>query len=393
MTTKLDYGTASQRKLLQEGARDFLRKEIAPIVSECEKKHHPLPKGMVVDLFKKLIPLGYVNSITPEKYGGEGLDNVSYGVLLEELARCWPSMAVSMMVQSGQARFIAQHGTDDQRQAYLPGLLSADLIASLGGTEPNAGSALRELQSTAVLEGNHYTLNGTKLWITNGTICDLCLVLAYTDKSKGARGMTLFIVDQRESPFASSDIHKLGLKCSSTAELVFDDCRINERNILGEEGKGYQLISSLLALARCCTAIVEVGIGQAAIDASVDYARERFQFGKPIAKFQLIQGLIADMVVDTEAARLLTYKALRLATRKGEHFLESSVAKYFACEAAGRTTARAIEVHGAYGISTECPTERLYRDARTLFPPDGPMSIQKLFIGAEVLGIGAFGSK
>jgi len=388
----MDYGTASQRRLLQQNARDFLKNEIAPQVAECEKMYHPLPKDMLTAFFKQLIPLGYVSSITPQEYGGDGLDNVSYGVLLEELARCWPSLAVSMMVQSGQARFLATHGSDEQRRKYLRGMLSADLISSLGGTEPNAGSALRELQSTAVFDGARYILNGTKLWITNGTICDLCIVLAYTDKSKGANGMTLFLVDREESPFASSDIHKLGLKCSSTGELVFDDCRLSKGTIIGDEGKGYPIISSLLSLARCCTAIVEVGIGQAALDASVDYARNRTQFGKPIAKFQLVQELIADMVVDTEAARLLTFKALRLATRKGGHLLESSAAKYFACEAAGRTTARAIEVHGAYGISTECVTERLYRDARTLFAPDGPMPIQKLFIGAEVLGMGAFGS-
>ncbi|MBM3133306.1 MAG: hypothetical protein FJZ95_09805, partial [Chloroflexi bacterium] len=381
MAVKLDYGTASQRKLLQEGARDFLRKEIAPLVEECERKYHPLPKDMLQGFFKQLIPLGYVSSIAPAEYGGEDLDFVSCGVLLEELAHVWPSLAVSMMVQSGQARFVALHGTDEHRRKYLPGLLSADIIASLGGTEPNAGSGLRDLQTTAVLKGSGYLVNGTKLWITNGTICDICVVLAYTDKSKKTHGMTLLLVDRNESPFTSTNIEKLGLHCSSTAELVFEDCRVPADNVTGEVGSGYQLISSLLALARCCTSIVEVGISQAAVDQAVKYARERVQFGRPIAKFQLIQELIADMVVETEAARLLTYKALRLAKRTGQHFLESSAAKYYACETAGRVTARAIEVHGAYGISQECPTERLYRDARTLFAPDGPMPIQKLFIG------------
>jgi len=390
MKAQLDYGTAGQRKLLQEAARDFLKKEIAPVVDDYERTYNPLPRKMVIEVFKKLIPLGYVGSITPPEYGGEGMDFVSYGVLLEELGRVWPSMAVNMMVQSGQARFLALHGTDEHHRNYVPGLLSADLIGSLGATEPNAGSGLRDLKTTAVRDGDKYVLNGTKIWITNGTIADICIVLAYTDRKKGPKGMTLFLVDRNESSFIANNIPKLGLHCSSTAQLFFDDCHVPEGNVMGNVNQGYQLITSLLSVARSCTAIVEVGIAQAATDLAIEYARERVQFGRPIAKFQLIQGLIADMVVETEAARLLTYKALRLANRTGIHFRESSAAKYYACEAAGKVTAWAIEVHGAYGISEECATSRLYRDARTLFPPDGPMSIQKLFIGAEALDVSAF---
>ena len=386
----MDYGTSEQRRLLQESARNMLQDQIGALVEDCEQRYHPLPRDMAVDLFKRLKPLGYINSTIPSADGGEGLDYVSYGVLLEELARCWPSLALMVIVQEGQAHFLAERGTEEQKKKYLPSLLSGDIVACLGVTEPNVGSNLREMQMRATQEGSGHKLNGTKLWITNGTICDICLVLAYTEKGLGTKGMSLFLVDTHESPFIKTDIHKLGLRCSSTAELVFNDCYVPIDNRIGVEGEGYKLVTNLLSLARCCTAVVEVGIAQAAIDRSVHYARERTQFGKPIGRFQLIQELIADMVVDTEAARLLTYKALRLVGRASSYALESSTAKYYACEAAGRTTARAIEVHGAYGISVDSPTERLYRDARTLFPPDGPMSIQKLFIGAETLGMSAF---
>ncbi|MBM3132455.1 MAG: acyl-CoA dehydrogenase [Chloroflexi bacterium] len=390
-SSRLDYGPAGQRRLIQRGAREFLEREIAPAVEECEKSLHPLPRETAVGFLKRLIPLGYIGGVTRQEDGGDGLDYVSYGVLLEELARTWPSLAVMTMVQSGQARFISELGTPEQKVRYLPSLLSADLISSLGMTEPNVGSSLRELKTTAAIDGKRYVVNGTKVWITNGTICDLCTLLVSTDRTRGVEGISLLLVDRRESPFESRELHKLGLRCCPTGELAFADCRVPKNSLMGEEGKGYYAGTKLLSLARSCVAVVQVGIAQAAIDAAIKYARERTQFGRPIAKFQLVQEMIADMVVETEAARLLTYKALRLAGRRGGiHFTESSSAKYYACEAAARTTARAIEVHGAYGISVECPTERLFRDARTLFAPDGTMEMHKLLIGSEVLGTGAF---
>lgn len=376
---------------MNEAARSFLEKEILPSVDHCEKNYHPLPRATVIEFFKKLAVLGYIDGVVPEADGGAGLDYVSYGVLLEELARCWPSLAVMTMVQSGQAAFVAQHGSDSQKAKYLRPLMSADLIAALAMTEPNVGSGLRDIETRATWKGDHYILNGTKIWITNGTICDLCVVLTRTGKSREDKETSLLLVDKSESDFAATELEKLGLRCCSTGELAFQDTRLPGDSLIGEAGSGYRAGASWLSLARSCVAIVEVGIGQAAIDAAIGYARERTQFGRVIGKFQMVQGIIADMVVETEAARLLTYKALRLAgRRRGELFSESSAAKYYACEAAARTTARAIEVHGAYGISTECPTERLFRDARTLFPPDGTMAMQKLFIGADALGMSAF---
>lgn len=386
----MDYGSAEQRKLLQKSARDFLESEIGPIVEEHEKHYHPLPRDIVIELFKKLQPMGYLTSITPREKGGEALDYVSYGVLLEELARCWPSLAVIVMVQSGQSRFLALHGTEAQQSTYLPSLLAGEKIACMAVTEPNVGSGLRQMETTASFAGSGFTLNGTKLWITNGGICDYTAVLVYTDRRHGTDGMSMLWVDKAMSPFTTREVGKLGLHCSSTAEIVFEDVLVPQGQLIGRSGEGFQLLTSLLSIARTSTAVVEVGIGQSAIDFAVRYARERTQFGRPIAKFQLIQGLIADMVVDTEAARLLTYKALRLMGREGLYLLESSSAKYYACEAAGRTTAKAIDVCGAYGICADSPTERLYRDARTLFPPDGPPPIQKLLIGGEILGVSAF---
>jgi alkylation response protein AidB-like acyl-CoA dehydrogenase len=246
------------------------------------------------------------------------------------------------------------------------------------------------LSTSATLDGDHYVLNGTKTWITNGGISDLALVFASTDRSKGARGISCFLVDRSESPFTSRELPKLGCRSCPTSELSFDDCRVPKENLIGTPGSAYVLALSELAKLRVAVGIGAVGLAQAALDAAIKYAQERKQFGRPIGSFQLVQEMIADMAILTDAARFICYRALYLIGKGQTPFKEASMAKAYSTEMAVEVTSKAIQVHGAYGISEEYPVERYFRDARTLTFPDGATQIQKLVIGRELLGISAF---
>jgi alkylation response protein AidB-like acyl-CoA dehydrogenase len=380
-----------EQKILQKNARDFMEREIIPIADEYDRKYHPLPKDVALGLLKKLAPLGYVGSTLPPDHGGQGLDLISYAVRGEELARAYVSLGMIVLMQDGGVLpVLGAHGTPEQKAKYIPKIMSLEKISCFCLTEPDVGSGARDLTTTAVLNGDHYIVNGTKTWITNGGISDLAIVFASTDRSKGARGISALLVDRAESPFTTRELPKLGCRSCPTSELNFEDCRVPRRNLIGTEGSAYLLALSELAKLRVAVGIGAVGLAQASIEAAVKYARERKQFGRPIGSFQLIQEMIADMAMMTDAARFLCWRALYL-TGKGEVcWKEASMAKAYSTEMAVQVTSKAIQVHGAYGISEEYPVERYFRDARTLTFPDGATQIQKLIIGRELLGISAF---
>jgi alkylation response protein AidB-like acyl-CoA dehydrogenase len=379
------------QKILQKNAREFMEREIIPIADEYDRKYHPLPKDVVLELLKKLGALGYVGSTLPPEHGGQGLDLISYGVLGEELARAYLSLAMIVLMQDGGVlSIIASHGTPEQKAKYIPKIMSLEKITCFCLTEPDVGSGARDLKTSAALDGDHYILNGTKTWITNGGIADLAVVFASTDRSKGARGISCLLVDKDESPFTTRELPKLGCRSCPTSELNFEDCRVPKANLIGTPGSAYLLALAELARLRVAVGIGALGLAQASLDAAVKYAQERKQFGRPIGSFQLIQEMIADMAIMTDAARFLCYRALYLMDKGQIPFKEASMAKAYSTEMAVAVTSKAIQVHGAYGISEEYPVERYFRDARTLTFPDGATQIQKLVIGREMLGISAF---
>jgi alkylation response protein AidB-like acyl-CoA dehydrogenase len=379
-----------EQKLLQKNAREFMEREIIPIADEYDRKYHPLPREVAVGLMRKLAPLGYIGATLPPEYGGHSLDLVSYAVLGEELARAYLSLAMVAMIQDGSVLpILAQHGTPEQKK-YIPQILSLEKITCFCLTEPDVGSGARDIATTATFQGDSYILNGTKTWITNGGIADLAVVFATTDRSLGMRGISCFLVDKARSPFTVRELPKLGCRSCPTSELSFQDCSIPASHLIGREGSGYSVALVELAKLRVAVGIGAVGVAQAALDAAVKYAKERKQFGRPIAGFQLIQEMVADMAIMTEAARFLCYRAMYLIGKGEVPFKETSMAKAFSTEMAVKVTSQAIQVHGAYGISEEYPVERYFRDARTLTFPDGTSQIQKLVIGREMLGISAF---
>ncbi len=380
-----------EQKLLKKNVRDFLEREIIPIADEYDRKYHPLPRDVAVDLLRKLVPFGFIGSTLPPEHGGQGLDLVSYGVLGEEMARAYLSLGmIAMMQDAALLPVLVNHGTAEQKERYIHQVMSLEKITCFCLTEPDVGSGARDIKTTAVADGDCYVINGTKTWITNGGIADLALLFASTDPSKGARGISAFLVDKAESPFTTRELPKLGCRSCPTSEVVFEDCRVPRSNLVGNPGEAYVLALGELMSIRVSVGMGAVGLAQAAIDAAIKYAQERKQFGRPIGKFQLVQEMIADMVMITEAARFLCYQAYHLLNKGEVCFREASMAKAFCTEMAVGVTSKAIQVHGAYGISEEYPVERYFRDARTLTFPDGASQIQKLIIGREMLGMSAF---
>jgi alkylation response protein AidB-like acyl-CoA dehydrogenase len=342
------------------------------------------------DLIKKLIPLGYVGALVPPEYGGLGLDYVSLGILMEEAGRTWGALRI---MANGPLNLIPYticvNGTEEQKKRFIPSLLSADKTAFLAITEPNVGSDASGIETRADLQGDHFIVNGTKMWVTNGSTADVGIIFASTDKSKGPAGISAFIVDKEETPYSTTDIEKMFGHAMVASELVFEDARVPKDNMFGPEGKGLKIALTTLNEGRHNVAMGSVGIAQACIDASVKYAKERKQFGKPIGSFQLVQKLIVEMVADTMASRLLGYQAAKCLDTGGRCDRFCSVAKLFACEAAFKTASNALQVHGGYGYSKEFPVERYFRDARGAMIPEGTTEIQTLIIGRDVLGMSA----
>jgi alkylation response protein AidB-like acyl-CoA dehydrogenase len=383
----MDFDLNEEQKMIQETIRKFAREVIAPVASENDKKGE-FPR----DIFKKMAELGFAGTPIPEEYGGAGFDYISHAIVAEEIGRVDSSMRGTYSVQVSLVELpILKFASEEQKKKYLPKLTSGEWIGCYGLTEPDAGSDPASMKSTAEEDGDYYVLNGQKTWITNAGIADLAIVYAKTDKEAEARGITAFLVERGMEGFSTRDLHdKLGLRASNTGEIFLENCRVPKENVMGEVNKGFKIALSTLDFGRYTVAAGCVGTAQGCIDICKGYATQRIQFGKPIASFQLIQQMIADMVVECEAGRLLVYRAGDMKNKGIRNTRETSIAKYYCSEMVNRVAYKAIQIHGGYGFSGEYDVERFYRDARINTLYEGTSQIQQLIIGALELGIKAF---
>ncbi|WP_314249337.1 acyl-CoA dehydrogenase family protein [Streptomyces sp. DSM 40907] len=368
-------------------AREFTEREVVPYAAEWDRAES-VDRAIV----KKLGALGFLGLTVPEEYGGSGGDHLAYALVTEELGRGDSAVRGIVSVSLGLvAKTIAAWGTEEQKRAWLPRLCSGDALGCFGLTEPGTGSDAGSLTTRAVRTGDAYVLDGSKMFITNGTWADVVLLFARTGDEPGHRGVSAFLVPTDTPGLTRREIHgKLGLRGQATAELVLDGVRVPASAMLGPEGKGFSVAMSALAKGRMSVAAGCVGIAQAALDAAVSYAAQREQFGRPIAHHQLVQELIADISVDVDAARLLTWRVADLIDRGQPFATESSTAKLFASEAAVRAASNALQVHGGYGYIDEYPAGKLLRDARVMTLYEGTSQIQKLLIGRARTGVSAF---
>ena len=383
----MDFELTEEKTMIRAMARDFAEKEIAPVARNIDREGR-----FPIDLVKKMGETGFLGLDLDAKYGGGGADHISYCVMLEELAKADLSIAVTASAHiSLCGKSIERWGTEAQKRKYLSKVASGEILGAFATTEPNVGSDIASIETSATLQGDEWVLNGNKTWITNGGVADIVIVIAQTDKSKGGRGLAAFIVERGTPGFSSIDTHnKLGTRSSNTAELALEDCRVPQENVLGPVGKGMSVALSAFDEARLGVAARSVGAAQACIDAAVSYAQTRKQFGKPIGSFQLIQGLIADMAVETEAARLLVYRAAALKDKGDPATVQTSMAKYYASEIAFKAANNALQIHGSYGYSDDFPIERFLRDIRVSSILEGTSQMHKLIIGRALTGINAF---
>jgi butyryl-CoA dehydrogenase len=383
----MDLDLTPEQQEIRKLARDFADREIAPGARERDRAER-----FPADVLAKMAPLGFLGGPVPEQYGGMGIDFVSHALITEEVGRADSSVRTTLSVQVSLVELtILKFGTEEQKRRYLPKLCKGEWLGCFGLTEPGAGSDAANLATSARRDGDGWRLSGRKIWISNGSVSKLALVFAQADPAKKHRGITAFLVEREAQPYGSPQIHgKLGLRSSDTSELVFDDLRVPDGQRLGADGQGFEIAMAALDSGRYSVAAGAVGVAQACIDASVAYATQRKAFGKPIAAHQLVQELIADMIVETEAARLLVWRAGHLKNKGVPNTRETSIAKLYAAEIAQRCADRAIQVHGGYGFSDEFPVERYWRDARVNRLYEGTTQIQKLIIGRFATGIDAF---
>ena len=383
----MDFDLTEEQRMIQETIRKFADEEIAPVASENDKKAH-FPR----DLFEKLAALGFMGTPIPEEYGGAGFDFISHAIVAEEIGRVDSSLRGTYSVQVSLVELpIYKFASEEQKKKYLPKLTSGEWIGCFGLTEPNAGSDPASMAASAVEDGDFYVLNGQKTWITNAGIADLAIVYAKTDKEAGPKGITGFFVERGMEGISTRDLHdKLGLRASNTGEIFLENCRVPKENIVGELNKGFKVAMGTLDFGRYTVAAGCVGSAQGCINICKKYVKERVQFGKPVGGFQLVQQMIADMVVECEAGRLLVYRAGHLKNKGLPNTRETSIAKYYCSEMVNRVAYKAVQLHGGYGFSGEYDVERFYRDARINTLYEGTSQIQQLIIGAYELGLKAF---
>ena len=382
----MDFSLTPEQELIRSSAREFCEREIVPHARDWDRAEE-LDRGLV----PKLAAAGYLGATIAEVYGGMGLDTVSYCLLMEELGRADSSVRGIVSVNLGLVgKTIAKWGTDEQKREWLPELASGAALGCYALTEPGSGSDPASLVTRAERDGDDWVLSGSKLFITLGSWAGLALVFARSG-GEGARGLTCFLVATDTAGFSATPIKgKLGLRAQDTAELFLDRVRAPDSSRLGGEGDGFKVAMSALDNGRISLAAGCVGIAQGCLDACVNYGAERRQFGKAISSFQLVQELLADMAVELEAARLLTWRAALLADAGERHTLESSVAKYYASEASVRAANAAVQIHGGYGYVDEYPVGKYLRDARVTTLYEGTSQIQKLIIGRALTGESAF---
>ena len=380
----MNFDFTPEQLAIRKHMREFAEREIVPKAQMNDRNCK-----FDWDIAKKIFKEGFLGCPVPEKYGGLGLDYVAYGLMTEEVNRVCSSTRTLFSVQTSLvALTILKWGTEEQKMALLPKLCNGEFIGCYGLTEPEAGSDAANQQTKAVKDGDDYLLSGQKTWISCGSIATHALVFATVDPSLGHKGITCFIVDTKSKGFTAQEIKgKLGLRASDTSSLFLDEVRVPKENILGNVGDGFKVAMSALDNGRFSVAAGAVELDQGCIDASTKYAMERITFGKPIGEHQQVQAMIADMVADCEAGRLLYLRAAHLKNQDVRNTLETSIAKLFCGEAANKAGHNAVQIFGGYGFSDEYPVERFFRDAKVLNIYEGTREIQKMIIAQDALGI------
>ncbi len=379
----MDFGFTDEQKMIKNMVREFVEKEIKPIAADTDKE-----EKFPWETVRKLGALGLMGMTVPPEYGGSRIDTVCYMLALEEIGRVCGSTGLTVEAHNSLGvGHIYEMGNEEQRRRYLPDLLNGKGIAAWALTEPNAGSDAAGLQTTAVLEGDEWVINGSKQFITSGSVADVITVMAKTDKTKGAKGISAFVVEKGTPGLIyGSEEDKMGLRGSLTSQLHFEDCRVPKENMLGDEGNGFIGAMGILDRGRTAVGALAVGLAQGALDECLEYSKQREQFGKPISKFQAIQWKMVDMATEIEAARLLVHRAAFMEDKGIPFGKEASMAKLYASEVAVRAAVEAVQIHGGYGYTKEYPVERFFRDVKLYTIGEGTSEVQRMVI-AKKLGL------
>ncbi|HWP60684.1 MAG TPA: acyl-CoA dehydrogenase [Candidatus Acidoferrales bacterium] len=378
----MDFELTEEQRMVQQTVRAFVEKEVKPVASQLDRE------GVyAAELVNKLAEIGLLGMFVPTEFGGSGMDYVCYILAMEEVAKSWASLGALVTVNNSlTCEPILRFGTEAQKRKYLPRLASGEFLGCYALTEPGAGSDAGSIQTRALPDGASFVLNGNKIFVTNGKHAKVAIVYAVTAPEQGKKGISAFLVEKDTPGFSVGKIEdKLGLRGSDTAELIFEDCRVPRENLLGRENEGFKIALATLDGGRIGIAAQAVGIAQGCLEEAIAHAKERRQFGRPIADFQAIQWMLADMATEIEAARLLTQRAAWLRQENKKVTRAAAMAKLFASETANRAAYKALQIFGGYGYIKDFPVERFFRDARITTLYEGTSEIQRLVIARELL--------
>ncbi len=378
----MDFKLSKEQEMIRTVMREFAENEVKPIAAEIDESGR-FPRETV----EKMARYHMMGIPFPVEYGGAGGDDIAYAIAVEELSKVCATTGVILSAHTSLACWpIYEYGTEEQKQKYLIPLAKGEKLGAFGLTEPNAGTDAAGQQTVAVLDGDNYILNGTKLFITNGGEADIYIIFAMTDKSKGSRGISAFIVEKDYPGFSIGKIEdKMGIRGSSTAELIFRDCVVPKENLLGKEGEGFKIAMKTLDGGRIGIAAQALGIAEGALEESIKYIKERQQFGRPLSKFQGLQWMVADMATAIEAAKLLVYRAAYNKSNGLPYNKEAAMAKLYAANVAMDVTTKAVQLHGGYGYTKDYPVERMMRDAKITEIYEGTSQVQQMVIAANLL--------
>jgi alkylation response protein AidB-like acyl-CoA dehydrogenase len=378
----MDFELTEEQRMVKEAAADFAKNTLAPKAQEFDEREE-IPQ----EIFKQLGELGYLGMLLPEEYGGSNLDFVSYICAMEEFAKACAALMISLSVHNSLVcDAILNFGTPEQKKNYLPALAKGEKLGAYSLTEPGSGTDAGSLRTTALPKGDHYLVNGTKAFVTNGGIADLFVVFVLTNPELKSKGISCLLIDKgTEGMSIGVKEKKMGLKGSDTRELSFADCNVPKENLLGQQINGFKIALSLLNSGRIGVGAQCVGIAQAAYEEALKYSKERVQFGQPICNFQAIAFKLADMAMQIDAARLLVYRAAHLKSKGEKCSIQASIAKLFASEMANRVVNEAVQIHGGYGYMKEYAVERYFRDARVTEIYEGTSEAQRIVISRELL--------
>ncbi len=381
----MDFRLTEEQRMVKKMAKDFAEEEMIPFVAEWEEKNE-----IPMEFYDKMGKLGMLGGPIPEEYGGSGMDYVAYHLLIEEVARACSSVRTTVSVQTSLAETnLLLFGSEELKQKYLVRLAKGEMLGAWALTEPNAGSDVGGMQTIAREEDDGWVLNGSKMFISNGDIAGAVIVFARLPNTKRHDGICAFVVEKGTPGFSIGKVEigtKLGLRTSHTAELIFEDCKVRKENLIGKPGDGWHMAMEVLNSGRLSVAAGAVGIARACLEASIKYAKERYAFGKPIGRFQMIKDKIAQMSTEVDAARLLVLRAAQKRDLGEDNTLEVSQAKLFSAQVVMRAADEAVQIHGGYGYSSEFPVERYFRDAKVCSIYEGTNEIQKLIIAGAVIG-------